>query len=432
MEPPAVKQLHPGPGTAASDAAWLAVLGAGIAAAMHIWKLPGALALVQDDLSMTLVQAGLLVGIIQVASIVGGLGVALGGEVIGLRRMLILGLILLGAGSAAGAAAPAAVWLLASRTVEGVGFLMTVVGAPALIRHAAPRQRLDLALASWATFHGMASLIGLTAGAFFLQVADWRLWWLVMALVTLLPIPFILSRVPADGGKRESDWRTSAGKVRRTVSTVRPWITGIVFACYTAQWMALLGFLPSIYGSMGLTGIWPGLLSAGIGGVNVIGAIAAGPLMQRGISERRIVFWALLGAAVTSWATFAINWDSLSNGFVLQVLLAAVFSAVGGLIPAALTRYSVTLAPEGGSVPAVLGLTQQIFNIGNFVGPMIIAALAAASGDWSNTWWMTCGLSALGILLLSALGQTREAATGPAHRRRTAGNSLPPNGKNRL
>ncbi|NKX52259.1 MFS transporter, partial [Arthrobacter deserti] len=161
---------------------------------MHIWKLPGALAMVQLDLSMTLVQAGLLGGVIQAASIAGGLPVALAGEALGLRRMLLLGLALLSTGSVTGALAPGAVLLLASRALEGIGFLLAVVGAPALIRRVAPPRQLNLALTGWATFHGAASLIGLAAGAFFLQVASWRLWWLAMVALTLVPVPFILAR----------------------------------------------------------------------------------------------------------------------------------------------------------------------------------------------------------------------------------------------
>ncbi|NKX55758.1 MFS transporter [Arthrobacter sp. E918] len=387
---------------------------------MHIWKLPGALAEVQGELSLSLVQAGLLVGIIQAASIAGGLPVALGGEVIGLRRMLVAGLLLLSAGSLAGAASPGAGLLMASRILEGVGFLLAVVGAPALIQRVAPPRRLDLALAGWATFHGLASLIGLSAGALFLEAAGWRPWWLAMAVVTLLPVPFILARVPPDAPARAAAWRDSAAKVRRTVSTARPWITGLVFACCTAQWMALLGFLPSIYQSLGLAGLWAGLLGAAIGGVNAVGALAAGPLLQRGISERRIVCCAFLAMAATSWATFAIDWTGQADGFLLQLLLIALFSAVAGLVPAALTRYSVGIAPPGGSVPAVLGLSQHIFNVGNFAGPMAVAALAAASGGWSTTWWMTCGLSAVGLLLLSALRRVRRADGSAPARRETA------------
>lgn len=400
------------PITTTTDAAWLAVLTSGIAAAMHIWKLPAALAGIQTDLGTTLVQAGLLLGIIQVASMVGGLATALGGELLGLRRMLLSGLVLLSAASALGAAAPDTNLLMAARTLEGVGFLLAVVVAPALIRKVAPPRRLNIALASWATFHGMATLVGLSAGALFLLVGDWRQWWLVMAAITLLPVPLLLRQVPRDSPSSDSGLRAALRRVRRTVATGRTWLTGIVFACYTAQWMAVVGFLPSIYQSAGMGGPWPGLLSAFVGGVNAIGAVSAGPLLQRGLSERCIASWAFLAMSAASLATFAIEWEEQDNGIVFQLVLIAAFSAIGGLVPAVLTRYSVHIAPPDGSVTAVLGLTQQIFNVGNFLGPMLLALLATRAGGWNTAWWFTCGLSLLGVLLLSFLGRERAAGSG--------------------
>lgn len=400
----------------ATDGAWLAVLAAGIAAAMHIWKLPAALAGIQADLGTSLVQAGLLLGIIQLASVVGGLATAVGGEMAGLRRLLVSGLVLLAAASALGAAAPGTGLLMAARTLEGVGFLLAVVVAPALIRKVAPPQRLNIALASWATFQGAATLIGLSAGALFLQVAGWREWWLVMAFLTLLPVPLLLRSVPKDQAPAETGLRPALLRVGRTVATRPPWIIGMVFACYTAQWMAVLGFLPSIYRSAGLDGPWPGILSAVVGGVNAIGALSAGPLIQRGLSERKIIFWTFASMSAASVATFAVDWGRFGNGLIVQVVLIALFSAVGGLIPAAVTSYSVRIAPSDGSVTAVLGLTQQIFNVGNFLGPMMFALLATSTGGWGTTWWLTCGLSAVGMVLLAFLGRAR--GVNPAAARR--------------
>jgi predicted MFS family arabinose efflux permease len=407
----------------ATDGAWLAVVAAGIAAAMHIWKLPAALAGIQADLGTSLIQAGLLLGIIQLASVVGGLATAVGGELAGLRRLLISGLVLLSAASVLGAAAPSTELLMAARTLEGVGFLLAVVVAPALIRKVTPPPRLHIALASWATFQGAATLIGLSAGALFLQAAGWREWWLVMALLTLLPVPLLLRRVPKDAAPDEAGLRPALLRVARTVSTRRPWIIGVVFACYTAQWMAVLGFLPSIYRSAGLDGPWPGILSALVGGVNAIGALSAGPLIQRGLSERKIILWTFLIMSAASVATFALDWNSLAGGLTIQIVLIGLFSAVGGLIPAAVTSYSVRIAPADGSVTAVLGLTQQIFNVGNFLGPMLFAFLATTTGGWGTTWWLTCGLSAVGMTLLALLGQNRgadPAAARPAKKRLSA------------
>ena len=103
-----------------------------------------------------------------------------------------------------------------------------------------------------------------------------------------------------------------------------------------------------------------------------------------------------------------------------------MFSAVGGLIPAAVTSYSVRIAPADGSVTAVLGLTQQIFNVGNFLGPMLFALLATRAGGWGTTWWLTCGLSVLGMGLLAFLGET-DGGTALGDSRPESG--FPPNGK---
>lgn len=399
-----------------ADASWLAVLAAGIAAAMHIWKLPAALAGIQMDLGTTLVQAGLLLGIIQLASVIGGLATAVGAELAGLRRLLVSGLVLLSGASVLGAAAPTTELLMAARMLEGVGFLLAVVVAPALIRKVTPAQRLNVALASWGAFQGMATMIGLAAGALFLQAAGWREWWVVMAVLTLLPVPLLLRLVPRDATPAEAGLHAALRRVGRTVASPQPWIIGVVFACYTAQWMAVLGFLPSIYRSAGLEGPLPGILSAVVGGVNAIGALSAGPLIQRGLSERKIIFWTFLAMSAASGATFAVSWENIGNGILFQFILIAVFSAVGGLIPAAVTRYSVHIAPADGSVTAVLGLTQQIFNVGNFLGPMLFALLATTTGGWNTTWWLTCGFSVLGIGLLALLAPVGPDAAGGMHR----------------
>ena len=111
--------------------------------------------------------------------------------------------------------------------------------------------------------------------------------------------------------------------------------------------------------------------------------------------------------AVTSVLTFAVDWSQVPHGMAWQVACVALFSLTGAMVPTTLTRMAVDLAPEGGSAPAAMGLMQQIFNIGNFTGPMIVAWLATATGGWSSTWWMTCGFAALGILLSLALSERR-------------------------
>ena len=45
-----------------------------------------------------------------------------------------------------------------------------------------------------------------------------------------------------------------------------------------------------------------------------------------------------------------------------------------------------------------MGLMQQIFNMGNFLGPFLIAWFAVQTGGWESSWMLTAGFSSLGIL----------------------------------
>ena len=391
------------------DAAWATLVLAGVVAALHIWKLPAAVPAIQAELGLSLLAAGLLLGLVQVAGLLGGLATSLLSELAGARRCLLAGLGLLFTGSLVGGLSATAGALMASRVLEGAGFLLVSVLAPGLIRTHTPLRRLNLAVGVWSAYQGIATFVGLVATAVALQVVSWQTWWLVMAAVSLVPIPLVLRHVPPDAPLQRgtSAGRTAARRIAITVRSPTPWIAGTVFACYTVQWMAVVGFLPTVYQANGLTGIWPGVLSAVVGGLNAVGAILTAPLMQRGVPARVLLIGAFVSMGTTSLLTFAVPWQQVPGGAAVQFAAVALFSMTGAAIPTTLVRLAVDLAPEGGSAPAVMGLMQQIFNVGNFTGPAIAAALATATGGWGATWWMTCGFAAVGILLALLLSERR-------------------------
>jgi len=291
--------------------------------------------------------------------------------------------------------------------IEGGGSLLVVVTGPGLIRRSTPQHRINTAIGWWGAFTGVATFAGLTASALILQAAPWRLLWWVMTALTLMPVPLILARVPRDQTRGAAGAATAARRVGVTVRSPKPWIAGLIFACYTIQWMTVVGFLPTIYTGSGLTGCWPGMLSAVVGGVSVIGSIGAAPLLQRGIPARALLIGGFAAMAVTSLLTFAIHWASLPAGLIVEVACVSAFSLLGGAIPATLFRIAVDLAPPAGSAPAVIGLMQQIFNTGSVVGPALAAWLATCTGGWQSTWWMTCTFAALGSLLSLYLAGSR-------------------------
>ncbi|MEU9876444.1 MFS transporter [Streptomyces phaeochromogenes] len=459
-------------------------MSAGVAAGLQVWKLPPAIPFLRQDLSLTLVQAGTLLGIIQLAGMLGGLAISLLAELIGERRCLSGGLVLLFLGSAGGGFAWSAGSLLASRAVEGAGFILVVVTGPGLIRRSTPPGRLTTAMGFWGAYQGISTFAGLITGALVLQVVPWRAWWWAMAVLALAPLPWVLARVPRDAlayvprddlayvprddlpyvprdvpGRGPHDipgrvprdipagvpgvvpathvhrdvpvgvpgdvtaarvHRDNAGGARgaaaalarigRTVRAPAPWAAGLVFACYTLPWMAVVGFLPTIYRDGGMAGSWPGVLSAVVGAANAIGSITTAALMKRGLPARALLVPAFALMATTSLPAFAVDWHTLPAGTTWQFLCVVAFSLTGGAIPATLLRMIGELTPAGGSAPATMGLIQQLFNTGSFVGPALAAWLATRTGGWHSTWWMTCACAAVGIALSLRL---RSRATAP-------------------
>ncbi len=107
----------------------------------------------------------------------------------------------------------------------------------------------------------------------------------------------------------------------------------------------------------------------------------------------------LVTMGVTTVVLYAVDWTRVSAGPWLIVLVAALFSGVGGTIPSALTRVAVDVAPPGGSGAAVIGVLTHVFNLVNFLGPVVLAAITDAAGGWHLSWTLTVGASVLGLLV---------------------------------
>ncbi|XUL93641.1 CynX/NimT family MFS transporter [Streptomyces galilaeus] len=384
---------------AGAGGSWIVVVLAGVAAGLQVWKVPAALPYLRHDLALSLVQAGTLLGIVQLAGMLGGLAVSLLAELIGERRCLSGGLVLLFLGSAGGAFAGSAAPLLVSRAVEGAGFILVAVTGPGLIRRTAPPSRFTTAMGFWGAYQGLSTFVGLVVGALALQVVSWRMWWWGMAVVALAPLPWVLARVPRDGAGGARGATAALARIGRTVRAPAPWTAGLVFACYTLPWMAVVGFLPTVYRDGGMTGSWPGVLSAVVGGVNAVGSIGTATLLKRGLEVRAVVVPAFALMASTSLLAFAVDWHRVPAGTTWQFLCVVAFSLTGGAIPATLLRMIGGLTPAGGSAPATMGLIQQLFNAGSFVGPTVAAWLATRTGGWHSTWWITCACAATGAVL---------------------------------
>lgn len=390
------------------DPAWL-VIAAGTCAALHVGKLPPAVPALREALGVTLVQAGFLLSAMQIAGMTAGVLVGLACDGLGLRRSLILGLLTLAAASLAGAWADGAAALLVLRAIEGLGFLLVCLPAPALVRRLVATERLSVMLGIWGAYMPFATALALLTGPLVLQAAGWRIWWGGLGLLTLLMAGAALYAVPGDATKRRhgapvSLWVDGWRRLARTLGASGPWLVATCFGVYAGQWLAVIGFLPSIYQQAGVAGALTGALTAAVAAVNMGGNIASGRLLQAGAAPHRLLALGFSVMGVAAFLAFArVGGHSMPPA--VQYLAVLTFSLIGGVIPGTLFSLAVRVAPDESTVSTTVGWMQQSSALGQFLLPPLVAWMAERSGGWHLTWVATGGCALAGLAVSAALAR---------------------------
>lgn len=375
----------------------------GVAAAMHVGKLPPAVVALQQSLGIGLLQAGFLLSLVQIGGMTLGLVAGLLAESFGLRRSMLTGLTLLTLAGFAGAWARDAGGLLALRAVESVGLLMTAVPAPSLLRRCVPPGRLTRVLGFWGAYMPMGMALALLMGPLIIQGLGWRAWWLLTALVTAACVPALWRWVPADGRPKSAAARSSwRQRLRATLQAPGPWLAALAFGVYALQWLALIGFLPTVYDQLGWRDVQVALATALVTAVNVVGNVAAGYALQRGVSARSLLWAGFAATGLGGSLAFGLGGAPIAARSLAGALL---FSSAGGLIPGALFGLIPRLAPSDDTVATSVGWMQQWSAAGQVSGPPLVAWLAHGAGGWQLTWIVMAACSAVGCAL--AVGISR-------------------------
>jgi MFS family permease len=400
------ERLPPDARRAAGGRASAVVILAGVCAALHVGKLPPAIDALRAALGLTLLQAGFLLSLVQLAGM--SVGVAFGAVADGLggRRSVIAGLLLIALASVAGGAAPGPALLMATRAVEGFGFLLVVLPAPGLVRALVPAESLSRVLGLWGAYMPFGTAVALLLGPVVIGALGWRAWWWGLAAVTVVMAVAVARGVPALAPPAAAGL-PAAGighRLRVTLAAPGPWLVALCFAAYSSQWLAVIGFLPTIVAAQVGAGLATGVLTALAAAVNMVGNIAAGRLQQAGVPPVRLLaigFVTMGLAAVVAFA--AVNGQPLPGP--LRFVAVLLFSMVGGMIPATLFALALRLAPGEATVATSIGWVQQWSAFGQFAGPPLVAWVAAASGGWQWTWVATGAAALAGLALTAAIGR---------------------------
>ena len=391
---------------------WLvvwALIAAGVVAAFQIGKAPVALPQLRAELGLGLVGAGWVVSMFNVLGALAGALVGAAGDQIGHRRAVVAGLVLSGAASAIGAAAPDPAVLLATRFLEGLGFMATVTAAPALIARTTRHADQRLAFGFWSGYMPAGSALMMLASPLLLAASGWRGLWLVNGALMLAAALLVAAATRGLPRMRSGAARGLAQAVADILRALRrpgPAALAFAFGSYTLQYLAVLAFLPTLLVEEdGMSAGSAAVLTALANASNMVGTFGGGWLLHKGAPR-----WAMIagGSLIMGAASLAIFAPALP--FVLRYAAVTAFTLLGGAVPPAVFSGAAAHAPSPALVGTTTGLIMQGSNLGQSIGPPAVATLAAATGGW--TWSPAVLLAAAAVgsalaLLLRRLERRR-------------------------
>ena len=348
-----------------------------------VWSI---LAVYATSLGASTAMVGLIFAMFGGSRLAVSLPAGIASERFGRRKLMVTGLVFLGASSLIAMAVTSVPLLVLTLVGQGIGQAVYVTTAMAAIADlSTPEGRVrDMAAFQGASTIGISlgpGIGGLAAGAWGYDAP-----FLLQGALALVALILLLCIVKPDGGRSGAKPRAVAAaghlRPRRRAMAVLALLTyGVFFTRVGANWV-LLPLIAREKLGMSLTGI---------GIVLTVGALAnlvMLPWADR-VAKRFGRLAAVIISTVTMLAGLALLGDA--SGIVLAWLGAILLGLATGLAAPILSAYAIDAAPEGGT-GAALGMLRTVIDLAIITGPAVIGAIVdqLAMGYSTGLWF--CGV----------------------------------------
>ena len=273
------------------------LVATGVVAAFQIGKIPLSLNYLQSDFGFDLVMAGWVASLFAVMGAVCAVLLSFTLSVLGLKPMLLSGLMISMCASLLGGMTPDVSWLLVTRAFEGLGFILCVLCLPPLIGQLAPKGQASAAMAYWAMYLPLGTCVMLLISAVILPIFSWRVVWGASA-IALLGMAWLIARLDV----QQKDFCV------KTVHFVpqmglHAWLYLTVlascFAVYTAQYYVFANFLPKIFRELSTDNMFQiAAITAIFIALNAGGNFFSGILHRAGVASWALICTASVGLAL--------------------------------------------------------------------------------------------------------------------------------------
>jgi EmrB/QacA subfamily drug resistance transporter len=337
-------------------------------------------------------------------------------DLIGRRRMFMVGLIVFVAASLAGALAQSALWLVIARGVQGLGAALVSPAALSLVMTLFPEgPERNKALGVWGAVAGSGGAAGAILGGVLTDVLSWQSVLYVNIPVGIAAValaPRLLPEGRDVAGIRSFDL---AGAVSVTAG-----LALLIYAVVDAENAGWTSAQTLVLGATSL---------ALIASFVAIESRAKRPLLPLGTFRNRMLRSANIGAVLTTMALFpmwflltlytqqVLGYSPLESGLA-QLPIAVLIVLAAGPAQQLVTRMGPRIPLAAGLVMVAAGLAwfSQVSAGGSFLadilGPSILAGVGAALSFIAGTIAATSGTSEGDSGLASGLLNTSQQVGG--------------------
>jgi EmrB/QacA subfamily drug resistance transporter len=354
------------------------------------------------------------------------------GDMLGRKRLFVIGMVLFGAGSVLSGAAQGPLMLIGGRVLQGVGAAPMLSLSLAIVCNAFPKDEQPRALGIWAAVSAIALAIGPVVGGALIAL-DWRLIFWINLPVIFAGIAIVLASAPESTDPQAGRRIDLAGLLALTVGLgalvlamiqSREWPAGLTAALAVLGVVALAAFAwierrvrnPIVELSLFRNGPYFGASAAAFA---VVGSYWAVMFFQPQYLQDARGYSAILSGVLILPVTAPMVFISPFSGRLIgrfgarRLMTAGMLCGVAGLL--VLTQ----IAPDSSYALVLCGYLLFGVAIGLVYAPMSTAAMAAMPAE-------KVGIAS-GVLAMDRIvaGSIALAATGAAfHALQASGDSF--------
>jgi predicted MFS family arabinose efflux permease len=341
-----------------------------------------------DAFGVDLGQAGLLIAVMGLTSLLLALPAGVLTRRLGLRASGAIGLALVGLGATLGALSPGFGALIASRILEGIGAAIVTIVSPTAISAWFPTEKIGSAMGIWSTATPIGGFVAMAVAPAVETIFGWSgVWWATaLAALVVLILYWLSIRSAQDRAQAHSIEPSKSVFSNRAL-----WGLGFANLCFALAFLPIIAYYPTfLNGRFAMPMTQAGLVAGLIGLSTLVGAPLAGWLSDR-LRTRKWVIVAGFGLLVPMLALVF----QLPRTTIVPVLLLL------GLCASAIPTMAFAAAPESVEDPRSaamsLALVTAGMNLGTVIGPPLFGRLADTLG------WAAAGYALVVPLLLGAL-----------------------------